>query len=266
MTARILSRARSYLNFFDKALQAHLAYGGSLLVTLLASATGYLITIMIWQYAFKNRPVIPGFYAYLTLGFILTYSFNVFLERSIGERIREGLVATDLLKPVDFQLFYLVQALSDVAFQLFVSLIIWVLGYWALGSAMLPAGGRALAAFSASFALAFLIQYGICFIFVQGIFLTNSNYGIMASRTALHQAFSGVFAPLTLFPPAFKAVAQALPFQHTVFTPASIYLGWIQGPQVAQALMQQALWALGLLLAGRLLFRAVLSKISIQGG
>jgi ABC-2 type transport system permease protein len=266
MTAGFGLRLRSYWNFFDKALQAHLAYGGSLLITLLASATGYLITIMIWQFAFKGRAVIPGFYAYLTLGFILTYSFNVFLERSIGERIREGLIATDLLKPVDFQLFYMVQALSDVAFQLFVALIIWLLGLWALGPGMLPASPAALGAFALSFVLAFLIQYGICFIFVQGIFLTNSNYGIMASRTALHQAFSGVFAPLTLFPPAFKAVASVLPFQHTVFTPASIYLGWIQGPQIGQALLAQALWAAGLLLLGRLLFRMVLSKISIQGG
>lgn len=262
-----MASLRAYKGFFDKALQAHLAYGGSLLITLIASATGYLITVMIWNYAFQGRHLpVPGFYAYLTLGFILTYSFNVFLERSIGERIREGLVATDLLKPVDFQAFYMVQALSDVAFQLLVALLMWVMGLLALGRDMLPAGPVALAAFFASFFLAFFIQYGLCFIFVQGIFLTNSNYGIFASRVALHQAFSGVFAPLTLFPPAFKAVADVLPFKHLVYTPAAIYLGWIQGPDIWRALLIQLCWGAGLLVLGRIVFRLILSKIAIQGG
>jgi ABC-2 type transport system permease protein len=257
---------RSYGNFFGKALQAHLAYGTSLLFNLLAGSTGYMVTVMVWHYAMKDRPVIPGFYTYLTLGFILTYSFNVFLERSIGDRIREGLIATDLLKPVDFQAFYMVQALSDVVFQVLVALIVWLIGLAALGHDMLPASPAAFGAFAVSFFLAFFVQYGLCFIFVQGIFLTNVNYGIFVSRMALHQAFSGVFAPLTLYPPAMLAVATVLPFRHVVYTPASIYLGWIQGPDIARALIEQALWAIGLLALGRICFKAVLSKIAIQGG
>lgn len=261
-----MASLRSYRGFFAKALQAHLAYGGSLFVSLVASATGYLITVMIWNYAFKGRPTQPGFYAYLTMGFILTYSFNVFLERSIGERIREGLVATDLLKPVDFQAFYMVQALSDVFFQALIAAAMWLIGLAALGSAMLPASAAAFGLFCLSFLLAFFVQYAICFIFVQGIFLTNANYGIFASRVALHQAFSGVFAPLSMFPPAFLAIATFLPFRHVVYTPTAIYLGWIQGPEALTLLGEQFLWALGLTILGRICFRAILSKIAIQGG
>jgi ABC-2 type transport system permease protein len=257
---------RSYNGFFVKALQAHLAYGGSLFVSLVASATQFVITVMIWNYAQKGRQVPPGFYPYLIMGSVLTFSFNVFLERSIGERIREGLVATDLLKPVDFQGFYMVQALSDVFFQALIAMAMWLVGLAVMGREMLPASPAAFGLFSLSFLLAFFVQYAVCFIFVQGIFLTNANYGIFASRVALHQAFSGAFAPITMYPAAFLAVASCLPFRHVVYTPAAIYLGWIQGPEAWTLLLEQALWAIGLTILGRICFRAILSKIAIQGG
>ena len=49
-----MPRLRAYAAFFDKALQAHLAYAGSLLLNLGAGAVGYLITVMIWSYAIPN--------------------------------------------------------------------------------------------------------------------------------------------------------------------------------------------------------------------
>ncbi|MES2200755.1 MAG: ABC-2 family transporter protein [candidate division FCPU426 bacterium] len=257
---------KGYLAFFSSALQAHLAYSGSLLISLAASAVGYLITVMIWNYALPDRAEAHAMFAYLTLGFVMTYITSLFLERSIGERIREGLVATDLLKPVDFQLFYMVQSLSDLVFQAVLSLLIMGLGALILGRDLMPASPAALPAFFLSVGLAFLVQYGISFAFVQGIFLTNSNYGIFASRQALHQTFSGVFAPLAMYPPALRAVAEWLPFQHVVYTPVGIYLGRIQGAAVGRALLEQALWAVALLLGSRLLFKKMLTKITIQGG
>ena len=50
-----------------------------------------------------------------------------------------------------------------------------------------------------------------------------------------------------------EAVAERLPFCQTIHTPVSIYLGAISGHDVPLALAIQAVWALGLLLLGRLL-------------
>jgi ABC-2 type transport system permease protein len=140
------------------------------------------------------------------------------------------------------------------------------LGLAFLGGGLMPVSHAALGYFAASVVLAFAVQYGLCFCFVQGIFLTNSNYGIFATRAALHQTFSGVFAPLALFPPAFKSVAVILPFHCIIHTPAAIYLGMIPETQVHLALAEQAAWAVGLILLGRFIFRRVLSHLAIQGG
>lgn len=257
---------RGYRAFFSRALQAHLAYGGSLLMSLFAQGVAFGVTLMVWNFALKDRGQAPQTFAYLTLAFMLNYSFNLFLEKTIGERIREGLVATDLLKPIDFQLFYAVQSLSDMVFQILLALIVFGLGFLFLGAQLLPASPLALATCALSLLLAFGVQYGLCFCFVQGIFLTNSNYGIFATRAALHQTFSGVFAPLAFFPPLFKSIAVCLPFHCVIHTPAAIYLGLIPASQAPQALAEQAAWALGLILLGRLIFGRVLKHLSIQGG
>jgi ABC-2 type transport system permease protein len=261
-----VSKFRGYKAFFDKALQAHMAYGGSLLMSLFAQAVAFGITIMIWNYALKERGQASQIFAYLTLAFMLNYAFNLFLERTIGERIREGLVATDLLKPIDFQLFYAVQSLSDMIFQILLALIVFGMGLAYLGSQLFPASLPALAYFGISLILAFAVQYGLCFCFVQGIFLTNSNYGVFATRGALHQTFSGAFAPLAFFPPSFLIAAKLMPFHCVIHTPAALYLGMIPLEAAPFALAEQAAWALGLILLGRFLFSRILGKLAIQGG
>jgi len=243
-----------------------MAYGGSLLLSLFAQSVAFGVTIMIWNYALKDRGRAPQVFAYLTLAFMLNYTFNLFLERTVGERIREGLVATDLLKPIDFQLFYAVQSLSDMIFQILLALIVFGMGLAYLGSRLFPASAASLAYFGLSLVLAFAVQYSLCFCFVQGIFLTNSNYGVFATRGALHQTFSGVFAPLALFPPAFKMLAKAMPFHCVIHTPAALYLGMIPVSEAPYALAEQGAWALGLILLGRLIFSRILSKLAIQGG
>jgi ABC-2 type transport system permease protein len=256
---------RAYKAFFASALQAHLAYTQSVFLGLAANIVGFGIILLIWRYATRGSSQ-PEFFAYLVLAHTLNFMMNIFLERSVGERIREGLIAVDLLKPVDFQLLYLTQAATDTLFQGFVALFLWGLGLAALGPVMLPANAASLFFFFVSLLLAFLVQYGICFTLVQGIFATNSNYGIFASRVSLHQAFSGTFAPLAFFPPLMQSVAYALPFHHVIHTPIQIYMGQLSGQDLRAALAAQAAWALGLLALSRMIFYRVMSGLSIQGG
>lgn len=256
---------RAYKAFFSSALQAHLAYTQSIFLNLAAASVGFGITLLIWRYATRGDSH-PELFAYLVLAHTLNFMMSIFLERSVGERIREGLIATDLLKPVDFQLLYMVQAASDMVFQGLVALLLWGLGYALLGAAMLPANAASFAFFLLSLALGFMVQYGICFALVQGIFATNSNYGIFATRVSLHQTFSGVFAPLALFPPLMQGLALVLPFHHVIHTPIQIYMGQLSGQDLAAALAGQAAWALALLALSRVIFYRVMSSLSIQGG
>jgi len=101
---------------------------------------------------------------------------------------------------------------------------------------------------------------------VQASFVLYSPYGVLFTRLALHQAFSGVAAPLSLFPPALYGVASVLPFRHVIETPVSIWLGRVPIERAGWSLLAQAGWAAALLAAGAGIFGLVLSRHQIQGG
>ena len=130
----------------------------------------------------------------------------------------------------------------------------------------MPHGAAALAAFFVSVLLSFVILFAVSYIFVQASFVTYSGYGVFVARNALQQTFSGLSAPLILFPSRLRSVAEWLPFRHTIHTPVSIYLGWLSGAQVWRALAAQAAWAIVLLALGRFLLGRALRRFEIQGG
>lgn len=274
MTARVsavLSELATLRALFVRAARASFAYKPALLLSMLSGGFAYLIPMLVWRhiYADGRQPQLisaGALFPYLLIAGCLNFAFAMNVEARIGQRIRLGLIATDLLRPVDFQFAQLAHALSDGLFNLVLVLPIFGLALASWGHGALPQGAAAFAAFSLSVLLSFVILFAVSFIFVQALFVTYSGYGVFVARNALQQTFSGLSAPLILFPPRLHAVSLWLPFHHTIHTPASIYLGWLSGAQVWRALGAQALWAVGLLALGRFLLGQSLRRFEIQGG
>ena len=256
---------------FLRAVRASFAYKPALLVSMISAAVSYAIPMLVWRhiYASSARPLaIPAasLFPYLLIAGCLNFSFAMNVEGRIGQRIRMGLIATDLLRPVDFQMAQLAQALSDGVFNLALVLPIYGVALLFWGTSALPHSAVALAAFLVSVLLSFVILFAVSFIFVLATFVTYSGYGVFVARNALQQTFSGLSAPLALFPAGLRTVSEWLPFRHTIHTPVSICLGWLRGAAVWQALGAQLLWAAGLIALGRFLLNRALRRFDIQGG
>lgn len=272
MTASALSgELRAQAALFVRATRTSFAYKPAMLLGMLTVSIGYVVPMLVWRYVYAERGqtlAMPSqqLFPYLLLAASLNFCFLLGVEWRVGQRIRMGLIATDLLRPVDFQLTQLTQALSDLLLNVTTVLPFIGLAYALWGEAALPHDLRAFLGFLVSAFLALLIHFAMSFIFVQTAFVTFSNYGIFVARNALQQAFSGISAPLVLFPPALRGVAESLPFCHTIHTPVSIYLGAISGAALGESLLVQAAWAFGLLLLGRSLLKISLRYLEIQGG
>jgi ABC-2 type transport system permease protein len=274
VTARaraVLAELTTLRALFARAARASFAYKPALLLSMLSAGFAYLIPMLVWRYIYgaRQQPQVisaQALFPYLLIAGCLNFSFAVNVESRIGQRIRLGLIATDLLRPVDFQMAQLAQALSDGLFNLVLVLPVFGLALACWGHAALPQSPAAFAAFCLSVILSFVILFAVSFIFVQASFVTYSGYGVFVARNALQQTFSGLSAPLVLFPPGLRAVSEWLPFRHTIHTPVSIYLGWLDGADVWRALGAQALWAASLLVLGRFLLGQALRRFEIQGG
>ena len=270
LAARLHAEAATFHALFLRSLRASFAYKPALLMSVLSAGFSYLIPMLVWRYIYaaKSQQVLSSeaLFPYLLIAGCLNFGFSMSVEGRVGQRIRMGLIATDLLRPVDFQLAQLAQAASDGLFNLTLMLPVFAIAiaYW--GGAAVPHGVFSFAGFLASVLLAFIILFAISFIFVQAAFVTYSGYGIFVARSALQQTFSGLSAPLILFPPTLRAVSEWLPFRHTIHTPTAIYLGWLSGGAVWRALGEQLLWAIALLALGRLLLDWSLRRFEIQGG
>jgi ABC-2 type transport system permease protein len=255
----------------DKTARSKLTYRLSTLLSLVASGFAYCVFLLVWLQVYRENPQQgpisrDQMLAYLVVAFLVNSIVTLTLEFRFMQRVRMGLVTTDLLRPLGFMPFQLAQGVGDALVNLVFALPIGLVGGWFVGRAFLPPDWLAAFAGVTSLSLAFLVSFAISYLIVQATFVLQSGYGILFARAALHQVFSGLAAPLVMFPEALHNVALYLPFRHTVETPALIWLGQVRASDLAGLLLEQAAWAAGLLVVATQLFNAVMRRHQVQGG
>lgn len=271
-----LASLRAFITLIEKTLRARMVYGLATLLSVLASAAGYCIFLLVWSEVYRQRSAtlaVPAsrVFPYLVTAFVLNFTLAPSLESRAGLRIMRGLVSVDLSKPMGFMPWHLAQALGDLLGNALLALPIAALGMAGLGTAGLghglapPNAGAALLGF-ASLLLGFLVNFAMGFLIIQAFFVTDSYYGVAFTRISLHNAFSGLSAPLALFPEPLRGIATWLPFRHVIETPARVWLGQVQGFEALRSMFLQALWAAVLLPLGSAVFRVALRRVQIQGG
>lgn len=262
---------RGFVALAEKTAATKLTYRFATFLTLLASALGYSVVLLVWLEVYRENPR-PGpigreaMLAYLVTAFLVNCMLTLSLEFRFMQRVRMGLVAVDLLRPLGFLAFQLAQGVGDALMNVLFALPIALVGFWFLGGALLPpsAGAAALGFLSSVFA--FLVSFGVTYLIVQATFVLQSGYGVLFARAALHNVFSGLAAPLVLFPPALSGVAVWLPFRHIVETPALLWLGQVPAADIPWLLFEQLAWGVGLCAGGHAIFGAVMRRHQIQGG
>lgn len=264
------SNWRGFWVLAEKTLRAKFVYRLSLLVSLVANAVGYVVFFLVWAEVYRGGGggalSSERLFPYLVTAFVLNFALSLNVEVRFGQRLRQGLITSDLLRPLGFMPFQLAQAVGDAAGNLV--LVLPVLGLAALefGAALLPGGLLSCGAGLLSMVLGLLVNFGVSYLVVQASFVTSSFYGVYFTRVALHQVFSGLSAPLVLFPPVLRAVAEWMPFRHVIETPVRIWLGHAPLAEVPLLLLEQAAWACGTLGLAVALFRAALGRHQVQGG
>ena len=77
---------------------------------------------------------------------------------------------------------------------------------------------------------------------------------------------SGFLMPLRFFPDWFTRVCRWTPFPSMVNTLIEVYLGVLEGPALLGALLAQVAWFISLTIACKLVLRAGVRHLVIQGG
>lgn len=180
--------------------------------------------------------------------------------------VRSGQVGTDLARPVDYFWYWGAQDFGRGFAQLLMRGLPLIALYALAYRISLPPTSAHWLALPVALTLGLLISFCWRFLYNLAAFWTVDALGVGRLASTLTLFFAGFLMPIAFFPPWAEATMCLLPFASMVNTPVEVYLGVVQGPALARALLLQAAWALALVLTCRTLVTLALRRLVIQGG
>jgi ABC-2 type transport system permease protein len=260
---------RPYVEFAKKAFAREATYRmevftevGSLIVRVYLLRS--LWTALYAQNAAPMNLPLHSMITYATVALLMSLILEVDGTRLIREKIREGTIATDLMKPISVPFYFfsdgvgqtLLHAVLVVPSVLFALLLVHI---------DVP-GASAFGVFLLSFALGYLVNFFLNFLMNAVAFWTLETFAVQLIVRWVSDLLSGQIIPLTFFPGVFGRIVFALPFAAIYSTPLLIYVGVIHPADYIRYLLIQVMWLALFMGLSWLVWQAASRRVVIQGG
>ena len=229
-----------------------------------------IVYIFVWQAIYGQTNSNTSFtLSQMITYYILAISFSSMAKWGLNEEmahaIRNGQINRELLNPLGYFKYYFGMNLGEMAFAVAVGIATFIICaiFWKL---VLPAN------FLDFILCIFVILLGIPItFFIQVLvglsgFYTNSIWGMELLKRSIIQIFSGIIAPITLFPMWFQKISEILPFKELIYTPINIWLGQVTYTQVLFVIIKQVIWGVILYYIAKRFFNHATKKLTINGG
>ncbi|MGH7659397.1 MAG: ABC transporter permease [Vulcanimicrobiaceae bacterium] len=261
--------ALPYVEFAKKAFAREATYRMEVFTNVGSIIVRIYLMRMVWLALYAQNAAPQG----ISLHQILTYTviallMSLILEidgtRMIREKLREGSIATDLMKPISPAMYFFSDGLGQTA--LHAILILPSLGFALLLVHIDVPPPATLAVFALSFALGYLVNFALNFCMNCIAFWTLETFAMQLIVRWCSDLLSGQIIPLLFFPGVLQRIVLTLPFAAIYSTPLLIYIGKIPPEEYERALFVQAGWLVLFSLLGAVIWRAGQRRLVVQGG
>ena len=188
------------------------------------------------------------------------------IARDLMRMITEGEIAMQLIKPFHVQTVMMFEAIGESGFRLIMFTLPIMVVIVPLFHIDGPPESILYLWTFISFSLALVIYSQINFLLGCLAFNMKNIQGVLRAKMVSMDFLTGVVVPFTFFPEWFQRAVEWLPFQGISYIPVTIYLGKRPGDELYAALLLQVAWAVGLFVAGRLIWRISVRHVVVQGG
>jgi ABC-type uncharacterized transport system permease subunit len=224
----------------------------------------------IWEAVYAGQAQLDGrplslVIAYVTIATIQNWLLSPNIAYFLAERVRDGSVGIELVRPVSFLGRLIAQQGGETAFALPFAIAAFPLAVL-VGGMQPPASPAAAALYALSFGLAYGIMVLIGVAIGLASFWTIEIFGFVMIYRVITAFFGGALMPLWFFPAPLRTVADLLPFQSMLFVPIAIYLGQLAGAEAVRAIGLQLLWVLAFSVAVQVGWRRTMGRVVVQGG
>lgn len=201
---------------------------------------------------------------YATVALLMSLILEVDGTRLIREKIREGTIATDLMKPISVPFYFFSDGFGQTLLHalLVIPSILFALLLVHIDVPSAPVFGM----FLLSFFIGYLVNFFLNFLMNAVAFWTLETFAIQLIVRWVSDLLSGQIIPLTFFPGVFGRIVFALPFAAIYSTPLLIYVGVIHPQDYARYLLIQVMWLALFSVLSAFVWRAASNRVVIQGG
>lgn len=228
------------------------------------------VNISIWKAIYEEEEVVGGvqfkmLITYIVLGFLLQsiFAMDDFL---IENKVRSGLISSDLLKPINFRLYIFSYNIGTLVFKIFMQLLPALIVSVILFRMLPPFSLTSAIYFVTSSVLGYLVLYNLNFLVWVSSFWFYWTFSLVTIKDAAIMIFSGALLPLWFMPKGLVDFIKLTPFDSIYFTPISLYLGQVPSDEIIFSIARQVIWILVLFGTGQLLWRSANKKLVVQGG
>ncbi|HEY0601994.1 MAG TPA: ABC-2 family transporter protein [Herpetosiphonaceae bacterium] len=273
---RFIRNVRSGLAFIPLVWRVQLAYSYSVWINLLIETLGLVLVYYFWRAVYVGHTTIQG-YPEATAVSLMVWAriFAVLLTNSngleyvglsyFGRLVRDGELATELLRPVDLQWVSFTKSLGRLAFELVLRIPLILIATMVFDVA-LPAHPLSWLQFLSSAFLGYAIIYLFDWTLSCLAFVTTATWGLNVIRWGIAAFLGGTLIPVSWLPPALAAVALHSPFGQALAVPLSLLLDGVANPPWSWIVLEQLGWIAVYTIVSRYVYGQAQKVVTIAGG
>ena len=259
----------AYLALTKATLRSSLRYRLSFFLGMFGMVFQLVALLAVWRVLLAGGPI-GGFTweqmrSYLLVGFTCGMMVSSFTDWRMAFRITDGMVALDLVKPVDYQLARFAEIVGGIVVEMILAAVLWLAVAVAVGPPRPPGGGM-LALFVLSLLLVVPLKFLIVYLSTLACFWTHHYMGVRWAQQAVVALLSGMLVPIAFFPGWLATAAVWLPFAGVASTPGLIFIERVDLAEAVRLVAVQAGWIVLLWLLARLAFRRAVRQLTVHGG
>jgi ABC-2 type transport system permease protein len=262
-------RPAAYVEFAKKAFAREATYRMEVFTNVAGLLVRLYLMKAVWTSLYSQNAAPAG----VPLHAILTYTviallMSLILEldptRLIRDRVREGSIATDLMKPINLLLYFFSDGFGQMLLHAILIVPALALALFIVHIDVPPP--LTLLAFAVSFTLGYIVNFLLNFLMNAVAFWTLETFALQLIVRWISDLLGGQIVPLIFFPGALQKIVLALPFAAVYSTPLLIYVGTIPPAQYLAAFGLQLLWGTAFAGFAVLIWRGALRRLVVQGG
>lgn len=269
-------KLKVYLPFMENEFKRNFAYKGSFYLFIFCSLIGSFISYYLWMaiYGNSDRAIIGGLQknemiVYVFMTYVTSNMVMVGIAEEINDHVKEGSVATMLIKPIDYRMSLIFKAFGTILYRFFApGIFVWIgLEIYKVTVLEIPVTSVFnIILYIISCFLSILIYVLFDFCFGMIAFANTYMFGVLMAKDAILSFLSGQLIPISFFPEVFQKIFDFLPFSSMIYAPVMIYLGKYTGMELSFVLMRQIIWVFLLYLLGSFLWHKITKRLVVLGG